>query len=229
MTFIYIWSGIVCASLLVIISIIKLYFQKRRTFFSTASVFLVMGLLGILFLTFGVYSYLPELDVNKRINSRISELENIKNKLETRVKQITKEIIEIDEKNRTQIDKILEYSEKLSSFDFKVVANHTEIVSCIRLIQQLKLNKERLQSIRNEIIKKTETLSLTTTNARTDLFEWETRGGTDWDVESFILEKNLNSSLQQYEGVNKIEKPSINTKPLDVVWNEILNELPSKK
>ncbi len=223
MVLVYFLGALITSILLVGLSIFIFLKNYNRQTARFAVIFFLFGIMAMMFIYFGVYNNLPEVETRERIEEGIADLEQLRNKEESKKERIRTEIKQIYNSNEeliAEFSMIQQNGEKLS---YAQAVADEKVNSILTFLQHNYANIQGLSELEGQIDRRIKQIELDVLRTKADLVTWESSGGIDGDLGSYMLEEHIFSRIAVYQ--QKIEKPKTKSKelrPMSEVWEALL-------
>ncbi len=220
----YFWFTLITYIILIVLSVNKIVINRQKKQLALPIVVILISVTGSFFL-FGINSKQPDFQVNKRVKQKMIELNLLKDDLIGRKQKVISEIDKLSEENYKHVEEINILKEKHNIRFYKEAILYSEILNNLKLYQHGRAYIDRLKKVNNELDIKIGEIKITQIKAQSDLLEWETMGGMNGDLDSYILEEKLELMINQYNRkISITDTTSFNIMPLGVIWTKLPNE-----
>jgi len=219
----YFVGALICAILLIVLSVfilLKNYTPRTAKF---AGLFFAFGTLGVIFIYFGVYENLPQVETKNRIEQGIQKLEILKQEEFNKRKRIKSEISQIYSRNEDLVEEFNTIREKDKALTYTRAILDKEVNSILTFLQHNYANIQDLNNLEKQIDVRVKQIELDIIKAKADLISWETSGGSNGDIDSYMLEEHIYSRISAYkQKISKVEAKETKLRPLNEVWDALL-------
>lgn len=221
MTGIYLSGATIAALALVVIAVVMFMRYNRNTIWFVIS-FFVLGMGGLSFVYFGLYSKAPALDVQQRIENKLDELNRIQQQMAEKKKSVQQEIDLIYERNSELIEKYHAILSRDSTLTYQRALVDVEISGILKLLQHNVANIDHLTVVAKYIDAQVSAIELNLTVVRANVVEWRSRGGIDGDLESHLIEEDLTEDIVKYTGkINIAGSYKDHIRTLREIWDAL--------
>lgn len=195
-------------------------YQSRKPEMILPMFFLITGVSASVYLT-AISGYAPQVEIHDSIKDNILSLSVIKEDLVDKENTLNEELENIKEQLDENVLKFKQLQDKYKLKEYGEAILHGEVINALKLIREQRNNISRLSKIQNALNKKKGEIDLLTIKAKNELLEWESRGGKEGDIESFIIEQKTGDIISQSSRkLNMIDKDDVVNVPLSKIWEE---------
>lgn len=218
----FFWGAVISASLLITLAILVYIKNYNKVTAKFAAVFFTFGLLGLLFIYFGVYTNTPESDVKGRIKEGLSELKEMKHDLILNKERINNEIEVVYERNTDLIEQFNEIQQNDSTLSYKRALLDPQVSSVLKFLQYNVANIENLKILLKDLEGRSNEIELSTLQLQGELIEWETSGGINGDIDGYMLEEKMVALLANFKSKIRLsENKKTDTKTIQEIWDAL--------
>lgn len=219
----YLTGAVICAVLLLALAIFILLKNYNPLTAKFASAFFLFGIVALVFIYFGVYRNLPEIEAEERIENGIAKLQTLRLSEQQKKEKVKHEIEEIYTRNEKLLEEFNTLKEKDPTLSYARALTDDQINSLLVFLQHNYASIQELNDLTKQIEARSKQIELDIIQSQAKLVAWESSGGMNGDIDSYMLEEQIYSRIARYKKkIHTSQKAERQLKPLREIWNALL-------